>query len=402
VLEQEIGRGAFAKVYKASCMQRPDCPVAIKIMNLEDISSSFEDIRQEVQTMRLAEHENVLKCQCSFVEGQQLWLVMDFMDQGSCLHVLTQSEKHGFGRGMKEEWLAYVLKQTLQGLEYFHRSGQVHRDVKAGNILLSSTGDVRLADFGVAGWLIRYGERHSTKKTFVGTPCWMAPEVMEQTIGYDYKADIWSFGITALELAKGFAPYAHYPPMKVLLMTIQEDPPSLKSYDDDKQMNGSSFSRHFKEMIRMCLQKDPKKRPACSTLLQHKFFKSDKTQDALNGEDGLVQGLLRRLPGTVCDQQGPSAERLPGTQPAYIRQNSAEQKTVDLSAQSASGAGSETSAKVAGDDHVPGTTWVFSDGSSGVLRSRGGSKAEEGEQHKDDLDSFYDEFEASTKGELNR
>ena len=116
----------------------------------------------------------------------------------------------------------------------------------------------------------------------------MAPEVMEQVSGYDYKADIWSFGITALELAKGFAPYASHPPMKVLLLTIQEDPPSLRSYTTEKSCTGTvydasevaslsagvSFSRSFKEMVRMCLQKEARKRPTVHTLLNSKFFKN--------------------------------------------------------------------------------------------------------------------------------
>ena len=101
----------------------------------------------------------------------------------------------------------------------------------------------------------------------------MAPEVMEQVEGYDYKADIWSFGITALELAKGFAPYAFHPPMKVLLLTIQEEPPSLRSYATEKSRTGESFSRSFKEMARMCLQKEARKRPTVQTLLNCKFFK---------------------------------------------------------------------------------------------------------------------------------
>jgi|KNS12DCM_AmetaT_FD_contig_91_630488_length_1589_multi_2_in_0_out_0_2 serine/threonine protein kinase len=102
----------------------------------------------------------------------------------------------------------------------------------------------------------------------------MAPEVMEQVEGYDYKADIWSFGITALELAKGFAPYALHPPMKVLLLTIQEEPPSLRSYATEKSCTGESFSRSFKEMVRMCLQKEARKRPTVQTLMNCKFFKT--------------------------------------------------------------------------------------------------------------------------------
>ncbi|CAN0410181.1 unnamed protein product, partial [Discosporangium mesarthrocarpum] len=166
---------------------------------------------------------------------------------------------------------------------------QIHRDIKAGNILLSEDGRVKLADFGVAGWLVGYGNRRAVAKTFVGTPCWMAPEVMEQVDGYNQKADIWSVGITALELAKGFAPYAKLEPMKVLMQTIEQEPPSLKSYADDRQQDGVVFGRNFKEVLRFCLQKNPKERPNCATLLNKKFFKRDL------GPEQVVQELLREV-----------------------------------------------------------------------------------------------------------
>jgi serine/threonine-protein kinase OSR1/STK39 len=143
---------------------------------------------------------------------------------------------------MNEEWLAYILQQTLQGLQYLHEKGHIHRDIKCGNILLDASGGVRLADFGVTGWTIARGMRQDIVKTFVGTPAWMAPEVLEQSEGYDSRADIWSLGITALELAKGCAPYAHLPPMRILVLTIEEEPPSLRCYRDDKQRTGAPFS----------------------------------------------------------------------------------------------------------------------------------------------------------------
>ncbi|RLN48486.1 hypothetical protein BBJ28_00006775 [Nothophytophthora sp. Chile5] len=254
---EQIGQGAFAKVWKAYCVPKK-IHVAIKIMDLEKITTSFEDIRAEVQTMKMTNHPNVLKCYCSFVHKDQLWLVTQLMNKGSCLHVMNLLKKKGLGEGLKEEFVAVVLNESLKGLQYFHENGQIHRDIKAGNILLDSEGHVVIADFGVSGWMMEGGDRRKNRQTFVGTPCWMAPEVMEQVRGYDYKADIWSLGITALELAKGYAPYARFQPMKVLLLTLQEDPPSLRTYDDDG--SGHQFGRHFKDVVKLCLQKDPSKR----------------------------------------------------------------------------------------------------------------------------------------------
>ncbi|KAL0331965.1 UNVERIFIED_CONTAM: Serine/threonine-protein kinase fray2 [Sesamum calycinum] len=145
----------------------------------------------------------------------------------------------------------------------------------AGNILIDSNGAVKLADFGVAACMFDTGDRQRSRNTFVGTPCWMAPEVMQQLHGYDFKADIWSFGITALELAHGHAPFSKYPPMKVLLMTLQNAPPGL-DYERDKR-----FSKAFKDLVAACLVKDPKKRPSSEKLLKHPFFKHARSNDYL-------------------------------------------------------------------------------------------------------------------------
>eukprot|EP00617_Octactis_speculum_P018710 CAMPEP_0185751716 /NCGR_PEP_ID=MMETSP1174-20130828/10493_1 /TAXON_ID=35687 /ORGANISM="Dictyocha speculum, Strain CCMP1381" /LENGTH=413 /DNA_ID=CAMNT_0028428819 /DNA_START=57 /DNA_END=1298 /DNA_ORIENTATION=+ len=287
ILEGLIGRGAFAEVKRGKCIN-PERDVAIKIIDLDSITSDMEDIRQEVATLRLCNHPNVLKYHVSFVYEARLWLVTQLMDKGSCLYVMNEAKKILDVRGLKEAWLAWILRETLLGLMYFHEHSRIHRDIKAGNILLDGRGKVVIADFGVSRW-VKHGSRtgsllsEDVARTFVGTPCWMAPEVMEQLDGYDFKADIWSFGITALELAKGQAPYANHSPMKVLLCTIQNDPPSLKTYDDEKR-DGEPFSQNFKQMTRMCLKKDPKLRPTCARLLSHAFFKKVQSPDLIVNE----------------------------------------------------------------------------------------------------------------------
>ncbi|KAJ8538617.1 hypothetical protein K7X08_029913 [Anisodus acutangulus] len=216
--------------------------------------------------MSLIDHPNLIKAFCSFVVDHYLWVVMPFMAEGSCLHLM----KIAYPDGFEEAVIGSILKETLKALEYLHQHGHIHRDVKAGNILLDTNGVVKLADFGVSACMFDSGDRQLSRNTFTGTPCWMAPEVLQPGTGYDFKADIWSFGITALELAHGHAPFSKYPPMKVLLMTINSAPPGF-DYDRDKK-----FSKSFKEMVAMCLVKDQTKRPTAERLLKHTFFKKVK------------------------------------------------------------------------------------------------------------------------------
>jgi len=286
-----IGEGAYASVYRAKCCagEHKGAVCAIKVLNMEKNKTPVDVIAREVETMKLCKHENVLQLHAAFNVMEELWLVMPFMNKGSVLdiirdrvHKITKSKSKN-ELPLTEADVQIFIRATCEGLNYLHSHGWVHRDIKAANILVDDEGHIKIADFGVAGLLVDYDVVHGTRQiasTFTGTPCWMAPEVMKQDTGYSNKADIWSLGITTLELAKTYAPYAKEATMKVLMKTMQKDPPNFKTYEEyEKKGYKADFkpSRSMKSFLPRMLHKTPEKRNTTVKLLSCNFLKNAPT-----------------------------------------------------------------------------------------------------------------------------
>ncbi|NXE88456.1 SLK kinase, partial [Menura novaehollandiae] len=253
----ELGDGAFGKVFKA---QNKETKVlaAAKVIDTKS-EEELEDYMVEIDILASCDHPNIVKLLDAFYYENNLWILIEFCAGGAVDAVMLELE-----RPLTEPQIKVVCRQTLEALNYLHENKIIHRDLKAGNILFTLDGDIKLADFGVSAKNTRTIQR---RDSFIGTPYWMAPEVVmcetSKDRPYDYKADIWSLGITLIEMAQIEPPHHELNPMRVLLKIAKSDPPTLAQ--------PSKWSSDFKDFLKKCLEKNVDARWSATQLLQHPF-----------------------------------------------------------------------------------------------------------------------------------
>lgn len=278
--KKPIGSGASAVVYLAECKETP---VAVKVVNVAANQSFLECCMREVDIWQQLENENIVKYYTSFVSKSEYWIVSEYMDCGSVGDVMLYSSPGG----LSDHIIGAIMKPVVGGLAYLHSKDIVHRDIKANNILINTLGEVKVTDFGISNFLTVHGKYSGRAWSFAGTPHWLAPEIVEaEDKGYKCSADIWSLGITAIELAEGRPPLHQLAPIKVLLFLTENEAPELS-----RDVKHQKAFRHF---VKVCLTKNPEKRPTAESLLSHKFVDSAKGGNylqlhLLNGLKGLVE-----------------------------------------------------------------------------------------------------------------
>ncbi|XP_058124055.1 serine/threonine-protein kinase mig-15 isoform X1 [Anopheles coustani] len=269
-LIEVVGNGTYGQVYKGRHTKTGQL-AAIKVMDVTE--EEEEEIKLEINVLKkYSNHRNIATYYGAFIKktpagkDDQLWLVMEYCGAGS----VTDLVKSTKGQSLKEEWIAYICREILRGLSYLHTNKVIHRDIKGQNVLLTDNAEVKLVDFGVSAQLDKTIGR---RNTFIGTPYWMAPEVIacdeNRDATYDNRSDLWSLGITALEMAESQPPLCDLHPMRALFLIPRNPPPRMKS---------KKWSKKFHSFIDTVLVKDYHQRPYTEQLLKHPFIKEQPTE----------------------------------------------------------------------------------------------------------------------------
>uniref|UniRef100_A0A3Q4GQQ7 non-specific serine/threonine protein kinase n=1 Tax=Neolamprologus brichardi TaxID=32507 RepID=A0A3Q4GQQ7_NEOBR len=281
---EKLGEGSYGCVFKAHYKETGEI-VAIKQVPVE---SDLQEIIKEISIMQQCNSPHVVRYYGSYFKNTDLWIVMEYCGAGSVSDIIRIRNKT-----LREEEIATILQSTLKGLEYLHFMRKIHRDIKAGNILLNTEGQAKLADFGVAGQLT---DTMAKRNTVIGTPFWMAPEVIQE-IGYNCVADIWSLGITAIEMA--------------IFMIPTNPPPTFRNPD--------LWSPGFRDFVSQCLVKNPENRATATQLLQHPFIKSAKPNSILRALiTDAMEIKLKRQEEEQREQDADDDENSVQTQPLNI------------------------------------------------------------------------------------
>jgi len=256
---KKVGEGAAGEVFLATSTD--GSPVAVKKMQLN--GESLKLLITEISIMKTSHHDNIVDYVESYIVEDQLWVVMEFMGGGCLTEVLEQFDSVK----MTEAQMAYASRETLKALIYIHSLHRIHRDIKSDNILLGDNGSLKIADFGYAAQLT---QKQQKRNTVVGTPYWMAPELI-RGLDYGTQVDIWSLGIMVMEMAEGEPPYMEFPPLRALFLITTKGIPPLKEPE--------KWSDEFQDFVSQCLVKEVEDRPSGEELLQHPFLKNACTAE---------------------------------------------------------------------------------------------------------------------------
>ena len=295
-----IGSGTYGEVFQAKVKNTGEI-AALKSIKIE-AGDDFNIVQQEIAILAECKHDNIVGYYGSYFKGGKLWIAMEYCGGGSLQDIYQK-----FGP-IPEDAIAFVSRETLRGLEYLHKSNMMHRDIKGANLLLTNDGDVKLADFGISATLTMTMKR----KSFIGTPYWMAPEVaaVEKKGGYNFQCDIWAVGITAIELAETQPPLFDMHPMTALYAMTK------KSFKPENLKDKKKWTKEFQDFVKHLLVKDPMKRPTATHALCHQFvYRTTVRRDSINPLLKQAATLPKAKQRMIADEPSDEDEEDPKPEP---------------------------------------------------------------------------------------